>query len=275
MARISSRVVRFIQQELSRNGHRLGASDGRLGPKTEHALRSALQPRDVELPANWEGWPRTRLCTGYVQLRCRDEGVDPGAIDGFWGTQTDYAVNVIRERILNDLRAPNFRDAEELDPLREHRWPRQVQADVRAHFGAVGSHQVLLELPYTHRLAWDKTQQIQRYSCHEKVHDSLQRVLTRVFEHYGEDQIAALGLDLFGGCFNKRRKKGGTTWSMHAWGVAVDYDPANNRFRWGWEKAGFARPEYEAWWRIWEDEGWTSLGRARNFDWMHIQAPHL
>jgi len=275
MARISSRVVRFIQDELKKNGHRLGASDGRLGPKTERALRKALQPRDAELPDNWEGWPRTRLFTAYVQLRCRDEEVDPGAIDGLWGTQTDYAVNVIREQILNQLIAPGFRDTDELDPLREHRWPRQTQGDVRSHFGTVGRHQVLLELPYTHRLAWDKTQRIHRYSCHEKVHDSLQRILVRVLEHYGEAQIEALRLDLFGGCFNKRRKKGGSTWSMHAWGVAVDYDPANNRFRWGWERAGFARSEYDAWWRIWEDEGWTSLGRARNFDWMHIQAPHL
>jgi hypothetical protein len=62
---------------------------------------------------------------------------------------------------------------------------------------------------------------------------------------------------------------------MHAWGVAVDYDPEHNKFKWGWDRAAFARSEYDAWWKIWEDEGWTSLGRTRNFDWMHIQAPHL
>ena len=75
----------------------------------------------------------------------------------------------------------------------------------------------MLDLPYTHRLAWDKNVLINRYSCHEKVHDSLNRILTRVHEHYGEERIIELRLDLFGGCFNKR-KKGGSTWSMHAWG---------------------------------------------------------
>lgn len=272
---ISTRVIRFVQNELIQLGHRIGSVDGRLGPNTEKALRKELADRAAELPPGWESWPRTRLFTAYVQLRCREEGVNPGAIDGLWGSQTDYAVNVIRERIQNNLTAPNFRDNEELDPHRPHPWPRQTQEEVRAFFGNVGTHQTMLDLPYTHRLAWDKNVLINRYSCHEKVHDSLNRILTRVHEHYGEERIIELRLDLFGGCFNKRKKKGGSTWSMHAWGVAVDYDPENNQFRWGWDRASFARPEYDAWWKIWEEEGWTGLGRSRNYDWMHIQAPHL
>ncbi len=272
---ITTRVIRFVQQELKDRGHRIGTVDGTVGPKTEKALRKELAKRNDELPEGWEAWPRTRLFTAYVQLRCRDENVDPGVIDGLWGTQTDFAVNVIRERIQNNLKVPNFRDSEDLDQTRQHIWPRQTQAEVRAFFGPVGKNLTRLQLPYTHKLAWDKTQRINSYFCHEKVHDSLDRILKAVLSHYGTEGVQELRLDLFGGCFNKRKKKGGTTWSMHAWGVAVDYDPENNRFRWGWEKASFARPEYDAWWKIWEKEGWTSLGRARNFDWMHIQAPHL
>ena len=272
---ISRRVIRFVQQELKSLKYRIGEPDGKLGPKTESGLRKALDKRKGELPEGWVSWPRTRLITAYVQLRCRDENVNPGRIDGFWGSQTDYAVNVIRERIQNNLVAPNFRDSEDLDQNRRHLWPRQKEADVRAFFGPVGQNLTRLQLPYTHRLAWDKTQRLNSFHCHAKVHDSLSRVLTNVLAHYGEPQIRELRLDLFGGCYNKRKKKGGKTWSMHAWGVAVDYDTANNRFEWGWDKASFAGPEYDAWWQIWEKEGWTSLGRARNFDWMHIQAPHL
>ena len=40
-------------------------------------------------------------------------------------------------------------------------------------------------------------------------------------------------------------------------------------------EAEFAKPEYDKWWECWEDEGWTSLGRTRDFDWMHVQAAHL
>jgi hypothetical protein len=272
---ISMRVIRFIQAELKGLGYRLGKPDGKLGPKTEKALRSALAKRKSRIPADWMRWPRTRLFTAYVQLRCKDEKVNPGKIDGYWGSQTDYAVNVIRERIQNNLQAPNFRDSEDLDQTRQHIWPRQTQSEVEAFFGPVGKNLTRLQLPYTHRLAWDKTQRIDSLMCHAKVHDSLSGVLEKVLAHYGEGGIRDLRLDLYGGCYNKRKKKGGSTWSMHAWAVALDYDPENNRFSWGWEKASFARPEYDAWWKIWERAGWTSLGRARNFDWMHIQAPRL
>jgi len=272
---MSMRVIRFVQEELKSLGFRVGDPDGKLGAKTEKGLRNALAKRKEELPEGWTDWPRTRLLTAYVQLRCQDERVNPGPVDGLWGTQTDYAVNVIRERIQNSLAAPNFRDAEDLDQARKHVWPRQTEHEVRAFFGPVGKNLTRLELPYTHRLAWNKSQRLDSYMCHEKVHDSLSRVLTKVLAHYGETRIQELRLDLFGGCYNKRKKKGGTTWSMHAWAIAVDYDTENNRFKWGWERASFARPEYDDWWRIWESEKWTSLGRARNFDWMHIQAPHL
>ena len=69
---ISSTVIRFIQNELNERGHAAGDVDGRLGADSEGALRRALRPRRAELPDDWEAWPRTKLLTGYVQLRCRD-----------------------------------------------------------------------------------------------------------------------------------------------------------------------------------------------------------
>jgi hypothetical protein len=272
---ITTRVIRFVQEELKTKGQMTARPNGKLDATTEKALRKALTRRRRELPEDWESWPRTRIFTAYVQLRCRDEGVDPGPVDGYWGTQTDHAVDVIRNRLQHQLKAPPFRDSDDGVQKGAEVWPLQTEDELRRFFGPVAKNLVRIELPYEHRLAWDKTKRIRSYSCHEKVHDSLLRVLTRVLDHYGEDGIRELRLDLWGGCFNKRKKKGGTTWSMHAWAIAVDYDPENNRFKWGWEKAGFARPEYEPWWKIWEGEGWTSLGRARNFDWMHIQAARL
>ena len=51
------------------------------------ALRKELADRAAELPPGWRVWPRTRLFTAYVQLRCREEGVNPGAIDGLWAAR--------------------------------------------------------------------------------------------------------------------------------------------------------------------------------------------
>ena len=69
--------------------------------------------------------------------------------------------------------------------------------------------------------------------------------------------------------------RGGSAWSVHTWGAALDFDPENNQLRWNRSRARFARPEYERWWRFWEEEGFVSLGRARDFDWMHVQAANL
>ena len=93
---------------------------------------------------------------------------------------------------------------------------------------------------------------------------------------YGVEKLHELGIDRFGGCLNVRLKRGSAhSWSIHSWGVAVDLDPDRNQLRWSGTRASFARPEYDAFWKIVEGEGWTSLGRTRDYDWMHFQAARL
>jgi len=153
------------------------------------------------------------------------------------------------------------------------KWPRQ--RDVETAFGPRGANQVMLQLPYPMRLAWDKRQTIRRFSIHEKVHDSAKRCFERISNEYDTPARRLAGIDLFGGCLNVRRMRGGDAWSMHSWGIAIDFDPARNQIRWGRDKARLALPDCERFWRIWEEEGWVSLGRARNFDWMHVEATRL
>lgn len=152
-------------------------------------------------------------------------------------------------------------------------WPRQRQ--VRACFGAVGKNQVMLELPFPMKLAWDRRRLIRRFSIHKKAHDSAARCFARIAEAYDEKKRAELGIDLFGGCLNVRPMRGGGEYSMHAWGIAIDFDPARNQLKWNSSKARLARSDAEAFWKIWESEGWVSLGRTRDFDWMHVQAARL
>ncbi len=84
-----------------------------------------------------------------------------------------------------------------------------------------------------------------------------------------------LRLDLFGGCLNVRKMRGGSSYSMHSWGIAVDLDPIRNKFRWDSRRASFARKEYLPFWEIVENHGATSLGLERDFDWMHFQFARL
>jgi len=266
--------VKLAQRHLTEGGFEPGPIDGDHGPRTEAAVDRALTARTSQLPTDWKSWSKKRKIIAYIQLLCVDAGIDTGLIDGFWGPQTEFAYESLVYLELHGQLPPPWRD-QEPSTANPNNWPIEREASLRAFYGDVGANQTRIALPYTHKIAWDLSKRINSFVCHEKVHDSLHRVLTRVVDHYGHDRISELRLDHWGGCYNKRKKRGGTSWSTHAWAIAVDYDPARNRLAWGRDQAAFAKPAYITWWQIWEEEGWVSLGRTRNFDWMHVQAARL
>jgi hypothetical protein len=267
-------AVRLVQQALVAEGLSPGKIDGRLGPKTYDAVAAALAKRSAELPADWQAWSNHRRCVAMLQLLCKEREIAVGRIDGLWGPQTEYAYNMLVYHHEHGTLPPPFRDETPLD-VNPNGWPRQVEAELIRHYGEIGKNQTMLALPYPHRLAWDLRKTVQKFLCHEKVHDSTLRVLTRVLAHYGPERITELRLDRWAGCLNVRQMRGGTRWSLHAWGIAIDYDSEFNGYNWGRDRATLAQPEYDPWWRFWEEEGWVSLGRTRNFDWMHVQAAKL
>jgi hypothetical protein len=151
-------------------------------------------------------------------------------------------------------------------------WP--TQRDVWKYYGRVGENQVLVTPPYPFTL-YDDGKPVKRISLHKKVAPSALRVLERVREEYGLEAIKELHLDRYFGSLNVRKMRGGRSYSMHSWGIAIDFDANRNQLRWGRDRAAFAKPAYNAWWKAWEDEGWVSLGRKSNYDWMHVQAARL
>jgi peptidoglycan hydrolase-like protein with peptidoglycan-binding domain len=155
------------------------------------------------------------------------------------------------------------------------KWPKQDYTSMCNFYGPVGENMTSLELPYVMRLAWDKNATIKKMSCNQKCTKAFYNVFEKTLKHYGEAEIKKLRLDLFGGCVNVRRMRGGSAWSIHSWGAAIDLDPDNNQLKWGKDKATFAKSVYNPFWKFVEEEGGTSLGRARNFDWMHFQFAYL
>ncbi len=155
------------------------------------------------------------------------------------------------------------------------KWPKQDYTSMVNFYGPVGENQTRVDMPYKLKLAWAPTTELSRITCHQKVANSIHTIFEKTLKSYGEKDIVRLRLDLFGGCLNVRRMRGGSAWSIHSWGSAIDLDPDRNQLRWGRDQATFARKEYDEFWKIVEAEGWVSLGRARNFDYMHFQAALL
>lgn len=125
-------------------------------------------------------------------------------------------------------------------------------------------------LPYSMYTSWDK-QKVTRIQCHKLIAENLLAIFKDILAFYGPEKIHELGIDKYGGCFNYRQMRGGTTMSRHSWGVAIDLDPERNLLKETSKSARFARPEYKAMIDIFYKHGFLSLGREKNYDWMHFE----
>lgn len=255
---------RTIQAFLAEKDLYKGRIDGKIGPGTTHGMWNALAEAGIDTT----GWSNDRVVVGVAQLIMIDGGVpknEVGAIDGFQGPMFDAAFE-------------HWQDLQRISPMwapdrnLSKAWP--TQKDVESYFGKPGTNLTNLRLPYDMFLAWNG-QLVKTIQVNKLCSESLERVLTGVRSMYSTAERRSLGLDQFSGGFVIRPMKTSTKLSMHAYGIAFDFDDKHNQLRWTQAQARFARPEYEEWWRCWEDEGWISLGRERDFDWMHVQAARL
>ena len=212
----------------------------------------------------------------WLQSRLTAHGFCPGPIDGIVGDQTVAAIRAFEkanglpvngtadETVVKALRAPAGivtpkemaaipdRDAEpdirpRLKPRSKIVWPRQSQ--VSAIFGEVGAAQTRIEIPFDMVLAWDTGRRITRMTLHEKVAPSAERALNRIADIYSDAERRDLGLNLFGGSLNVRRMRGGSKYSMHSWGIAIDFDPQRNRLSWKQPKARLSHDDALPFWQ--------------------------
>ena len=134
-----------------------------------------------------------------------------------------------------------------------------------------GTYLVSIKLPYPMRLAWDKNTKVNTMRCHKLVAQNFTNVFNDLLNHYELAKIQELGIDLFGGCFNFRAMRGGSDYSRHSWGIAIDLDPERNQLKETSKTARFARPEYKPMIDIFYKHGFVNLGVEKNYDWMHFE----
>ena len=107
--------------------------------------------------------------------------------------------------------------------------------------------------------------------CHRQIVRSLNGIFGDILKHYGSvEAVHEARMDLFGGCYCFRRRRGGYSLSTHAWGVAIDLDPERNQLGKKWEKNKGMMPEAVV--EIFERYGWTWGGKWKLADAMHFQA---
>lgn len=218
--------------------------------------------RDIEYLPNFSSWSQSRKDIALEQTFYKSVGINVGAIDGLIGPQTRYAREVYSERQKGNNLVSTWRDNRE-------RWP--LQKNISEFFGIMGENQVSCNVPFDLIIPWDKSNMIRQYSCHKLVKEPMERVWKRTLEYYGEKTINELRLNYFGGCLNVRKMRGGSAWSTHSWGIAIDIDPDRNELRTTWANSQMSKKEYEKFVEFWYDEGAINLGKEANYDSMHFQ----
>jgi hypothetical protein len=141
-----------------------------------------------------------------------------------------------------------------------------------AKYGQPGtSNLIMMPLPYPMRIAWDTNTSVNRIQVHKLVAPKLKAVFDELLATYGLPELQRLGIDLFGGCYNFRKQRGGSDWSRHAWAIAIDLDPARNPLKASNKTAQFAKPAYKKMIEIFYKHGFVGLGPEKNYDWMHFE----
>lgn len=128
----------------------------------------------------------------------------------------------------------------------------------------------LVSFPAPYPLYYDN-KLVKSIRCHKLIKEPLEAAMTEVATVYTEAQRKDLGLDQWGGCYAYRLMRGGTKLSTHSWGIAVDFDQARNQLKWDHTKARLAKDDCKPFFDIFYKHGFVSLGRERNYDWMHLQ----
>ena len=267
-----------FQNLAQKAGYYSGSVDGRKGPKTLEAVDRLISKHAKLCTSNPALWETSRRIIAAGQIVLHFAGYEPGAIDGYAGGNTRAALSAFYH-VFRSQQAQNVprTPVPEYAPVKSV-FPRQ--AGCQAFYGTPGSSALIsalatYKLPLPMRIDWNLDQQTSSIRLHKKCGDSAIAATGEIIRHYGEKEWRRLGLDRNAGTYNHRKMRGGTSWSMHAYGCAWDFYAKPNDLNTRKPKALFSKPAYVAFFNIWEAHGWTSLGRAIDRDYMHVQAASL
>ncbi len=187
-----------------------------------------------------------------MQTRVAKAGFYRGEIDGFWGPKSIAGCQAYLRSLMPG----------------PHPWPRPDSASLRAFYGEPGDESQLVRIEFPYPMFYEG-KRVTGTRCHRKIAPSLHRVLTNIAGLLPSRADIRDEAEDYGGVYNFRLKRGGTSYSLHAYGAAIDLDADDNDFRAAWPvKADMPLEICECFAR----EGYTSAGPFWGYDGMHHQA---
>ena len=268
--------TRHLQMLMAATGDYAGGIDGAFGP-ISHAAMLAVEARHS---AAYTFDPTTttdhRRRTACAQACLNQLGHDAGFVDGWNGNNTTEALNAFLFRVTNGTDEvidrppqPNFTPPGNT--------PRQ--RDVDQVYGTPGQQieqrLTMIRLPFKLRLDWNLRAKTNKIRVHRDCAPQLEAALIAVHQHYGASEMERLGIDRYGGAYNHRRMRGGSSWSMHAYGCAIDFYAEPNGLRTACPQALFCGAAYQPFLDIMEAHEWLPAIRLWGKDAMHFQRARL
>lgn len=164
-------------------------------------------------------------------------------------------------------------------PLKSNILPQSKVRTNSSIYGRAGdeSNLVNVPVPANYPLKYEG-KPVKTIRIHKLVKDNLSKALQEIADYYEnkygsvEEAVKkAPGIYNYSGSYNFRKTTTGSVYSMHAYGLALDFDAENNTYHMPMSKARLARPEYKEFVDILEKYGCYSLGRRSGKDMMHFQ----
>lgn len=272
---LSKGLIQNIQRLLAFAGVYKKTIDGIYGTgpgSSDDGVRRILASTGL-LEASITKLTPNRRAIWAAQAILRNAGHYSGTLDGYWGNQSEGAF--LEWNHIQTYGKPLVLPREVQREGPDSFFP--AQKGFQAFYGEPGSpalkNQLIeIDLPYKMRIDWNLHQTKSKMTLHQKCAESAVAAFEDILRAYGIQKIRSLGLDRYAGSYNHRRMRGGTAWSTHAYGAAIDHYAAPNGLTTRCPQALFCSKSYTEFFDIWEAHGWTSLGRAIGRDWMHVQA---
>ena len=149
------KIIQIVQWGLSQLGKKPGPIDGLWGPKTATALAAV-----TEIPTDWS---RKKKLTAFIQWYATHQQIEAGPVDGLWGPQTQFAFDQLMYLREHGEKESLWRDETPLD-VNPNNWPVQTpERELIKFYGEVGKNQTRVQLPYTHKIAWNTRQTINSF----------------------------------------------------------------------------------------------------------------